>query len=671
MVVIRSSLRISGEGVAARAGREEVVMESMPTRGGRKGQAEGLYTLAKYKKPLFVHAEVVTQSESDDAISIVSDPRSYTTYLNTRPASCPPSFSFFSCPTPFAAVLSESLVLFSLVSRASLRLLPDFDALADIYDFFPLLLESLFHQKHCKFFLLSHSYDVSMAAPLLNQALCYSHFQTLGVCYQHDRSVYSFFVELLNLCRQRDEMAPLPCATCTQCIATSQDCEFQCMHEFLMRLHLEFESFRAQLLPWDPLPSLNDTLSLVIAEETRLLSLDSVTPPGVMSHVVLAAPQLPSQSSLVSAPLLPSPGYSALVRLVSRPPPTPFATQSGTPCRTHVRCYHCLCLGHVKSECRKLQRAQQSGQQRAPSAPSAHFFALVQSLSVSDLAQQLSQGSLPRYSASVLPPDAFDASASQPTAFALAATHITFPQLACPGAHTQNDTSERKDRHIIETSRIILLSSHLAFVKHHLQQQFQMTNLGQLSYFLGLEVTSSGSDFSALSATASRGLFFSSCSSLQLRAYSDATWASDHVNRRFVTGFCLFLGSSLIARNSKKQTGVSCSSTKDNLWSMDTIVEDIFQLPYLLEDLDVSSPDPTPLLRDNTVAIQITLNPVKHYLSKHIGVDAFFLREYYGRGTLALYFVSSEHQFADLMTKPRTRNQYTHLLSKLSVYDPP
>ncbi|KAK8966580.1 hypothetical protein KSP40_PGU011923 [Platanthera guangdongensis] len=36
---------------------------------------EGLYTLAKYKKPLFVHAEVVTQSESDDAISIVSDPR--------------------------------------------------------------------------------------------------------------------------------------------------------------------------------------------------------------------------------------------------------------------------------------------------------------------------------------------------------------------------------------------------------------------------------------------------------------------------------------------------------------------------------------------------------------------------------------------------------------------
>ena len=65
-----------------------------------------------------------------------------------------------------------------------------------------------------------------------------------------------------------------------------------------------------------------------------------------------------------------------------------------------------------------------------------------------------------------------------------------------------------------------------------------------------------------LRATPSRGLFFSSSSSLQLRAYSDATWASDLVDRRFVTSFCLFLGSSLIAWKSKKQTNVSCSSTE-------------------------------------------------------------------------------------------------------------
>ena len=36
---------------------------------------------------------------------------------------------------------------------------------------------------------------------------------------------------------------------------------------------------------------------------------------------------------------------------------------------------------------------------------------------------------------------------------------------------------------------------HVDFVKHHLQQQFQMTDLGQLSYFLGLEVTSTAHGF--------------------------------------------------------------------------------------------------------------------------------------------------------------------------------
>ena len=50
-----------------------------------------------------------------------------------------------------------------------------------------------------------------------------------------------------------------------------------------------------------------------------------------------------------------------------------------------------------------------------------------------------------------------------------------------------------------------------------------------------------------LRATQSRGLFFSRNSPLQLQAYSDAICASDPTDRRSVTGFYLFLGSSLIA----------------------------------------------------------------------------------------------------------------------------
>jgi hypothetical protein len=62
-------------------------------------------------------------------------------------------------------------------------------------------------------------------------------------------------------------------------------------------------------------------------------------------------------------------------------------------------------------------------------------------------------------------------------------------------------------------------------------------------------------------------LFFPRSSSFQLQAYSNATWASDS-NRRSLSTYCIFLGGSLIAWKTKKQTTVSCSSTEAELRAM-------------------------------------------------------------------------------------------------------
>lgn len=58
------------------------------------------------------------------------------------------------------------------------------------------------------------------------------------------------------------------------------------------------------------------------------------------------------------------------------------------------------------------------------------------------------------------------------------------------------------------------------------------------------------------------GLHFSANSLLQLHAYSDANWAGDPTDRRSTTGFCFFLGDSLISWQSKKQTVTARSSTE-------------------------------------------------------------------------------------------------------------
>jgi hypothetical protein len=48
------------------------------------------------------------------------------------------------------------------------------------------------------------------------------------------------------------------------------------------------------------------------------------------------------------------------------------------------------------------------------------------------------------------------------------------------------------------------------------------------------------------------GLHFSSHSSLEVRAYSDADWASDPTDRHSTIRYCFLLGTSLISWRSKK-----------------------------------------------------------------------------------------------------------------------
>ena len=137
------------------------------------------------------------------------------------------------------------------------------------------------------------------------------------------------------------------------------------------------------------------------------------------------------------------------------------------------------------------------------------------------------------------------------------------------------------------------------------------------------------------------GLFFPCGTPLRLAAYNDANWAGCPNTRQSVTGWCMFLGDSLISRKSKKQDRVSKSSTESEYRAMSAACSEVLWLRGLLAEIGCVQSEPTPLHVDNTSAIQIAANPVFHERTKHIEVDCHSIREVLDSCIISLSHIST------------------------------
>ncbi|GJX71149.1 cysteine-rich receptor-like protein kinase 8 [Tanacetum coccineum] len=228
-------------------------------------------------------------------------------------------------------------------------------------------------------------------------------------------------------------------------------------------------------------------------------------------------------------------------------------------------------------------------------------------------------------------------------------------------------------------------------LKSQLSSVFHMKDLGDLSYFLGLEVCKS-----------SQGIFISQNKytkellkeggvlnnksykllmdpNLKLQAdvgtpltdpevyRRSIEWASCPMTRRSTTGYCILLGDSPISWKSKKQAVLSRSSAEAEYRAMTLICCEVTWLVSLFKDLGIKDLEFVDFHCDNQAALYIAANLVFHARTKHIEVDCHFVRDQIKAGKISPSYIHTKSQLADVFTKVVTVDQHNKLLSKLGV----
>ncbi|KAG8492388.1 hypothetical protein CXB51_009733 [Gossypium anomalum] len=257
----------------------------------------------------------------------------------------------------------------------------------------------------------------------------------------------------------------------------------------------------------------------------------------------------------------------------------------------------------------------------------------------------------------------------------------------------------------------------LAEFKIKMKQMFEMTDLGLMTYFLGMEVnqTQGGiflkqesfalkvlTKFSMLNCkptptpvvagvklsshegheehfqaakrvlryikgTLSYGLLFSKAAELRLKGYTDSDWAGSKDDMKSTSGYAFTLGSAMVCWSSKKQSLVAQSTAEAEYVAAASAVNQAIWLRKILADLNLIQEEATEILCDNKSAVAIAKNPVFHGRTKHFDIKLHVIREMEQACEIKLVHCNSENQIADILTKGLGVSRFNKLRKLMGV----
>nr|GFA96879.1 zinc finger, CCHC-type [Tanacetum cinerariifolium] len=163
-----------------------------------------------------------------------------------------------------------------------------------------------------------------------------------------------------------------------------------------------------------------------------------------------------------------------------------------------------------------------------------------------------------------------------------------------------------------------------------MKDKFEMSDLGLLAYYLGIEVTQTGGEITIKQTGYINKI-------LKETSMMDSNETKIPMDPEFMAA-----------------TGAACQA----LW-----------LKRLLSELTGWKEERITLKVDNVSAIALVRNPVFHGRSKHIDIRYHFIRECVENGHINVEHVSGELQRADILTKALPRLKFVTMRQMLEVQD--
>ncbi|GKC60952.1 ribonuclease H-like domain-containing protein [Tanacetum coccineum] len=136
-----------------------------------------------------------------------------------------------------------------------------------------------------------------------------------------------------------------------------------------------------------------------------------------------------------------------------------------------------------------------------------------------------------------------------------------------------------------------------------------------------------------------------------LVGYTDVDWAGIPSTRMSTLGYCVFLGDNLLSWSAKRQHTPSCSSAEAEYHGVANVVTETTWLRNLLRELHSPLSTTTLVYCDNVSAIYMSANPVQHQRTKHIEIDIHLVCDMVTTGQVRVLHVPSRYQYADIFTK--------------------